>query len=158
MKAKNKLEKELKGLRRSFFVAFRGIKSCILTERNMRIHLTVTTFVLLFSPFYDFSRTEYCLLALAIGSVIGMEIINTSIETIIDMCAPAYSPAAKAAKDLAAGGVLVSALAAATIGILLFWDMEAFYRIYSFFAAYPLAIAGVAALLVTGLVFIFEKK
>lgn len=154
---KTKFEKEIKGLRRSFYFALRGIKSCVQTERNMRIHITVTVFVMIFSTFYEFTRGEICLLLLVIGSVMGMEIINTSIETVIDMCAPAYSSAAKIAKDLAAGAVLIASITAVIIGIVLFWDITAFREIFDYFIETPLMLAGILALLAASLLFIFKK-
>lgn len=124
----------------------------------MRIHLTVMVFVLIFSAFYDFSPAEYALLILAIGSVIGMEVANTAIETVVDMFAVSYSSAAKLAKDLAAGAVLLSAAAAMGIGIILFWDIPTFVFIYTFFIGHPMAFAGLILLFFAGIMFIFKKN
>lgn len=146
------------GLRRSFYVAFRGIKSCIQTERNMRIHLTITTFVLLFSIFYNFSKLEYCLIIMAIGSVTSMEVANTSIETVVDMFASSYSTAAKIAKDLAAGAVLVLSISALAVGIMLFWDIPTFILIYEFFLGNIIALIALVLLLIISMMFIFKKN
>src|SRR5574344_356004 len=100
-----KSDNKLKSLRNSFANALRGLESCILSERNMRIHIVISFFVLLFAPFYHFSKAEFCLLCIAIAMVIGAEMLNTAIEEVVDMIAKSYSGHAKRAKDIAAGGV-----------------------------------------------------
>ena len=70
--------------------------------------------------FYGISRTEWCLVAFAIGSVLAAEAFNTAIETLADALEPAQNPGVGRAKDLAAGGVLLTSLAAAVAGLIIF--------------------------------------
>lgn len=56
----------------------------------------------------------------AIGSVLAAEAFNTAIEALCDFASPAYQEAIKHTKDLAAGAVLIVAIAAAVVGLLIF--------------------------------------
>jgi diacylglycerol kinase len=105
----------------SFKNAFKGILFCIRNERNMRIHIAVTLIVLTVSVcFYEHTRTQRILLVLTCALVMSLEIVNTAIESLTDKLSPELSPLAKAAKDCAAGAVLVAAIAAVVIGVMLF--------------------------------------
>lgn len=123
----------------------------------MRIHLVTTVFLLLFSPFYHFSKAEYALLFLAIGLVISSELMNTAIEAVVDMISPSYSKGAETAKDIAAGAVFVSALSAAVIGIILYLDFAVLKNILEFFLRYPVSILALIVLVVSGIIFIFHR-
>lgn len=153
---KMKIKKELKGLSKSFNFAFRGIKNCIISERNMRIHIVISIFVLFFSSFYDFSKTDYVLLFLAISSVISCEMMNTAVESIVDLTSPSFNKLAQIAKDIAAGAVFVSAFFAAVIGFILFFDINKFIEIFSFFAENIPLLLLFAVCVVFSLIFIFK--
>lgn len=150
-----KLDKELKGLAKSFTFAFRGIRNCINSERNMRIHITITLFMLMFSVFYDFTEAQYAVLILSSGFVIGSEMMNTAIEAVVDMVSPTYSKMAQVAKDIAAGAVFISALSAFCIGVMFYFDIDIFKKIYLFFITEPVFIPILIFLIVTAVFFIF---
>lgn len=145
----------MKALIKSFSFAFKGIAYCIKNERNMRIHLTTAIYVFLLSGFFELSRTEYMLLIIVSACVIAMEIINTSIETIVNLLTQHYDHLAKIAKDAAAGAVLVSALAAVIVGVIIFWDIPSFIRMYEFFAGHWWAAVLLAVSVVLAVLFIF---
>ncbi|PIZ47085.1 hypothetical protein COY29_05695, partial [Candidatus Woesebacteria bacterium CG_4_10_14_0_2_um_filter_39_14] len=63
---------------------------------------------------------EWAILTITIGLVLISEFINTSLEQIVDLVSPEKQEKAKIAKDVAAAGVLVSAIVAVLIGALLF--------------------------------------
>lgn len=104
----------------SFGHAFRGIRMVFGSEINMMIHLAVATLVIAFGILLQISLIEWLICILCFGLVISAEMFNTSIETFIDMVSPEHHPLAGKAKDIAAGAVLVSAIAAATIGLIIF--------------------------------------
>ncbi len=135
------MNKFLKG----FYYAAVGIVSCIRTERNMRVHLCFTFYVLLLMPFYGFTRGEKAAVFLCIGAVMAAEAFNTAIEAVVDMTCKGKHPLAKLAKDAAAGAVLLFALAAAAVGIVLYIDTEPLSEAIGWFLAYPAAIAGLIA-------------
>lgn len=123
----------IKKLGMSFVYAFRGIAYCLRHERNIRIHLVALVYVLYFSSFYSLSKTEYAVLVLTCAVVIGFELLNTAIEVVIDKVSPKFSVFAMMGKDIAAGGVLIAAIGAVSVGLILFWDIAIFKEIYIYF-------------------------
>ncbi|MFC5542107.1 diacylglycerol kinase family protein [Ureibacillus suwonensis] len=104
---------------RSFRFAFEGIYLAT-KERNMRIHLTCALIAIIAGLLSKLSVTEWLVLIITIALVIGMEMVNTAIENVVDLVSPEYHPLAKAAKDVAAGAVLVFAIASICIGMIIF--------------------------------------
>ncbi|QUH26900.1 diacylglycerol kinase [Serpentinicella alkaliphila] len=105
----------------SFNYAFEGIIYALKTQRNMKIHFIVTVFVLVASLFFNFSKVEIILLLLTITLVLIAEMINTSIESTIDLITDQYNIFAKIAKNVAAGAVLIAALNAVVVAYLIFF-------------------------------------
>lgn len=140
---------------KSFKYAFKGVTSSILYERNMRIHMCAAFYVLIFMQFYDLSASEKAIIFLTIGSVISLEIINTAIEAVVDLCSPDYHPLAKKAKDLSAGAVLISAMISVLVAFEFFWDISTFQRIYSYFIDHILLLIGLIISLIIWILFIF---
>jgi diacylglycerol kinase len=97
----------------------------------MRVHCCAAFYVLIFMPFYGFSTAEKALIFLTIGSVISAEAFNTAIESAVDLVTSEKRPLAKLAKDAAAGAVLITAAAAAAVGIAMFWDTEIIGEIFT---------------------------
>lgn len=122
-------------LLKSFQYAINGIAFCVRHERNMRIHIVAMLYVAFFSQFYDLMRSEIILLIITCALVMITELVNTSIEVIIDKVSPNYSPLAKISKDIAAGAVLLSAISAVIVGLVLFWDLERFKLIWEYFTS-----------------------
>lgn len=115
---------------RSFRFAVRGIGYALKHERNLRIHFSVTAFVLYFTiRYYNLSETQYAVLFLAIGLVIVCEMLNTALEKTVDLANPDYNRLAKISKDVAAGAVLTATATAAVIGGLLLWKPDSLLRI-----------------------------
>jgi diacylglycerol kinase len=109
-----------KKLINSFKYAFIGIWSCYKSERNMKIHIAVTILVILFGIFLKISIHEWITCIVCFAMVIGAEMFNTAIETVVDIAMPKKDERAKKAKDVAAGGVLVFAIGSAIIGSIIF--------------------------------------
>jgi len=152
MKYSNYLTKIIK----SFSYAFSGIGYCIKNEINMRFHIVATIFVIILSKFYDFSKAELIVLFLTISLVMGFEIINTSIETLVNMVSPEYNNLAKITKDAAAGAVLVSAIFAFFIAFLLFWDLDVFKKIFIYYSENIANLCGVILIIIISYLFIFK--
>jgi diacylglycerol kinase len=105
---------------KSFKYAFNGIKEFIITEHNARIHLTATIAVTIASFIFHISTQEAVMVAIAIGMVWTAEMFNTCIEKIMDFISAEKHPAIKSIKDIAAGAVLITSLAAFVIGLIIF--------------------------------------
>lgn len=148
----------LKRVGKSFFCAFRGIVYCVRHERNLRFHLVAVLYVLYFSTFYGFSRAEYAVLALVCAFVIAAELMNTALEVVIDKISPRFNVFAMIGKDIAAGAVLVSAIAAVIVGVILFWDIPTFVRIFDFFISGWLPPLFLFVSAVLSFLFIFSAK
>jgi undecaprenol kinase/diacylglycerol kinase (ATP) len=71
--------------------------------------------------YFQIKRIEWIILVISIALVMAMEMVNTAIEAIVDLVSPNYHPLAKVAKDVAAGCVLVTAIASVIVGVLLFY-------------------------------------
>ncbi len=88
--------------------------------RNFRVELTVALLVLIAGWRLEVSAGEWALLVLCIFWVLGMEAVNTAVETLADRVSRERDPLIGQAKDLAAAGVLLSAMGAAVIGLIVF--------------------------------------
>lgn len=104
----------------SFVYAFNGIKILISEEHNARIHLLAATAAIAAGFYFGISPTEWIAIVFAIGLVIALEIVNSSIENMADFISPQKHHAIKRVKDLAAAAVLVAAMTAGIIGLIIF--------------------------------------
>lgn len=105
---------------RSFGYAWQGIRHCIGKEQNLSFHLLAATVAIGLGVWLHISRTEWMAITLCIGLVIAAELFNSAIERVVDLTSPHPHPLAGQAKDIAAGAVLVCAVAAAIVGALVF--------------------------------------
>jgi diacylglycerol kinase (ATP) len=90
------------------------------TQANARIHAVFTVFVVIAGFASGISRLEWCAIVGVIGLVWTAEGVNTAIEAVVDLASPDMHPLAGKAKDVAAGAVLLAALAAVVVGLLVF--------------------------------------
>lgn len=105
---------------KSLGYAISGIIQCIQKERNIKIHLVFMFLVIICGFLFRLSITEWLVCILLFGLVISLELVNTAIEAVVDLCTQEYHPLAKIAKDTAAGAVLISAIASVVIGLIIF--------------------------------------
>lgn len=112
----------VKKLLDSFNYAIEGILYSVRTQRNMRIHMIATLLVLTACFMYDISKIELLIITITITMVIAAELINTAIESAIDVTTNYYHPLAKVAKNTSAGAVLVTAINAVLVGYIIFWE------------------------------------
>jgi diacylglycerol kinase (ATP) len=97
----------------SFKYAWAGITYGFHTQRNFRIHLSVCALAIALSIFLNLSPVEIAIIGITSGLVLALELLNTAIESLVDLTVKqTYHELAKIAKDCAAGAVLVSALVA----------------------------------------------
>jgi diacylglycerol kinase (ATP) len=105
----------------SFKYAWSGVRYAFITQRNFRIHTIIGTLAISLSVFLQLRPDEIAVICLTSGLVMTLELLNTAIESVVDLTVKqSYHELAKIAKDCAAGAVLVSALASVLIaGVLL---------------------------------------
>jgi diacylglycerol kinase len=104
---------------RSFHFAFAGLAYLFRSQRNARIHAIVGAAACGLALYLHISRAEWAVLVFTIALVLILEGLNTAIEAAIDLASPNIHPLAKAAKDLAAGMVLIGAIASVAVGALI---------------------------------------
>lgn len=104
--------------------AVNGIIYSATTQRNVRIELVLAVIVMILSLFYGLNTTEFLCLVFAVFFVIFAEMINTAIETVVDLFVDVYHPKAKIAKDVAAGAVVLAACNALVVAYFIFFKAE----------------------------------
>ena len=120
MNEKKKFEIKSKKLMNSFKYAIQGILSSFKNERNMKIHVFIMILVISAGIILKINKYEWIVCILCFAIVIGGELFNTAIETVVDMVMPYKNEKAKLAKDVSAGAVLILAMGAAICGLIIF--------------------------------------
>lgn len=105
----------------SFRYAFEGLIAAFKQEPNLKFHFLAGLLVIVLGLILNISPTDWVVILILIGFVIAVELTNTAIEAVVDGFTKESHPAAKIAKDISAGAVLVASLTAALVGGLIFW-------------------------------------
>ena len=126
-KKKDRRRRHRTPLYKSFGFAIRGIWICLKTERNIRIHCLAAVLVVIFGAWLKISVTEWLACLGLFGMIMGLELMNTAVEAVVDLVTEEYRPLAEKAKDVAAGAVLIAAFFAATMGYIIFLPKLALY-------------------------------
>lgn len=106
---------------KSFGYALRGLGFMLKSQHNAWIHLGVTIGVIVTGFVLQILAEDWRWIVLAIALVWVAEIVNTAFEHLCNVVQPEFHVSVKTAKDVAAGAVLVAAIAAAIIGVMVFW-------------------------------------
>lgn len=104
----------------SFKYAFEGLISAFKEEPNLKFHFLAGILIIILGLVLQISKTDWITLIILIGFVIAVELTNTAVEVVVDGLTQDQHPAAKVAKDISAGAVLVASVTAAVAGILIF--------------------------------------
>jgi diacylglycerol kinase len=105
----------------SFYHAYSGVISGFESQRNLRIHVVAGLAAIVLGFVLRIELYSWIALSLAIGLVLTVEFANTALEHVVDLATEnTYHPAAKAAKDTAAGAVLVASITALVTGAFIF--------------------------------------
>ncbi len=105
---------------RSFGYALCGIANVIATERNIKIHVVAAVVALVACAVLQCTPTEWLFVIVMVGLVISAELINSAIESVVNLVSPELHPLAKKAKDVAAGAVLILAIASVAVGLIIY--------------------------------------
>ena len=112
--------KDKKRILNSFKYAIEGIKTALKTEKNLKIHIAIMILVIIAAIILKISIIEWIICIILFGFVVSLELVNTAIETTVDLITLEKNPKAKIAKDVSAGAVLISAITSAIIGLIIF--------------------------------------
>ena len=105
----------------SFKFAAEGILYCVKSQRNMKIHVCAAVLVCILGWLQNLTYERMALLIFAVSLVLVTEMLNTAVETVVNMISLEWNPLAKIAKDVAAGAVLLAASVSLVIGYLVFF-------------------------------------
>lgn len=105
---------------KKFFFAFDGLKAAYRLEQSFRIQLAVSAVIVFVGSVLGLAKIEWLFLITAIGVVLSLELLNAMIEKTLDLLHPARHDSVKLIKDVSAAAVLISSLAAAIVGLLVF--------------------------------------
>lgn len=108
------------GLLKSFCCAFNGTGILFARERNAQIHLVIFCVVVAAGFFFSLTALEWMIIVIVSGLVFAAEAMNTSIEILADVVSPERHPQIKLVKDIAAGAVLLTTIAAVVVGFIVF--------------------------------------
>ena len=114
------MDEAAKGLIKSFGYAFKGLWILFSTQRNAVIHLCLMGLAVILGVLLKISFTEWAIIVLSSGMVMAAESFNTALEKLSDTIHPERNKEIGSAKDIAAGSVLITAIAALVVGIIIF--------------------------------------
>lgn len=104
----------------SFKYAFSGLKYGIINTKNLHIDFVFAILVIICGFVFQISVIEWLIILLCFALVMSLELMNTALETVVDLASPDIHPLAKIGKDVAAGAVLMAAIMTAIIGFIIF--------------------------------------
>ena len=108
------------GFRKSFLFAIQGFRTAIATERNIKVMLAVGACAIVAGLTLQLDLLSWAIVLLCCGVVIMAELMNTAVETVVDLVSPEFHPLAGRAKDIAAAAVWVLSVIVAIVGVLVF--------------------------------------
>jgi diacylglycerol kinase len=110
----------MKRFLKGFYFAFNGIKYSFKTQLNFKIHAFLAALALILSYVLQIAIREFIWIIAAISLVFIVELINTAIETLVDLVSSELNPKAGLIKDISAAAVLISAIFAFLVGCFIF--------------------------------------
>lgn len=105
---------------RSFLFAIQGFRTAVKQERNIKVMLSGGALAVVLGLVLRIDLISWAVLFLSCGVVISAELLNTSIEAIVDLVSPEFHPLAGRAKDIAAAAVWILCVLVALVGIVIF--------------------------------------
>lgn len=75
-----------------FRYAIEGILTGIRQEQNMKMHCIMTVLVVLAGFFFEISKIEWCICLLLCGLIMALELVNTSVEAVVDLVTEERKP------------------------------------------------------------------
>lgn len=104
----------------SFTYAFSGLMHAVTTQPNFVVHLIISSVVVIAGFYFGITNLEWMVVVMTIGLGLAIELVNTSIESAVDLVTKKWRRLAKIAKDTASAAMLVYAMSAVVIGLIIF--------------------------------------
>ncbi|MDD6650712.1 MAG: diacylglycerol kinase family protein [Eggerthellales bacterium] len=105
---------------KNFGYSFAGIAQAFKTGTNIRIQSAVGVLAIVLGFVFGITPEQWLAVVICIGLVLGGECFNSALEAVVDLASPEYHDLAKAAKDMAAGAVMIFAAASFVVGCIIF--------------------------------------
>jgi diacylglycerol kinase (ATP) len=106
--------------KRSFLFALQGLRTALATERNIKIMFFGAAFAIVAGIVLRIDALSWAVVIVCCGAVLVTELINTAIETVVDLVSPEFHPLAGRAKDIAAAASWLISLTAAVAGSIVY--------------------------------------
>lgn len=100
--------------------ALKGISYAFTTQRNLKIHLVFAIIAVVLGFVLNVSEAAWLAIVICIASVTSLEVVNTGIESVVDMASPEWHELAMRAKDCAAGAVLLASIASLVVACIVY--------------------------------------
>lgn len=110
----------MKAFLKSFLYALQGIWSGFADQRSLKVQIAVAIIVIGAGFYVSITPVEWCIILICIGLVIGLEMLNSAIENLVDLVTLERKPLAGRIKDIAAGAVLIVSFTSVIIGVIIF--------------------------------------
>ncbi|WP_130812025.1 diacylglycerol kinase family protein [Olsenella sp. Marseille-P4559] len=106
--------------RKSFLFAIQGFRTAVRTERNIKVMIAGGIAAIVAGLIVGFDAVSWAVVLVCCGVVISAELLNTAVETVVDLVSPEFHPLAGRAKDIAAAAVWILSMLVAVVGIIVF--------------------------------------
>ncbi len=107
-------------VRKSFHYARQGLRSAFANERNIKIILFIGVLAVLAGFIIGLDLIEWAIVLLCCGAVVTAELLNTAIESVVDLVSPEFHPLAGRAKDISASAVWIISITSAIVGLCVY--------------------------------------
>ena len=108
------------GFRKSFLFAMQGFRTAVTTERNIKVMLAAGALAVATGLVVGLDPLSWAVVLLCCAVVIMAELLNTAVETVVDLVSPEFHPLAGRAKDIAAAAVWFLSAVVAVVGLIVF--------------------------------------
>lgn len=105
---------------RRFKYAYDGFNAILKKDQNFLLHILAGFITIIMGFIFNLNKYEWMFILLAIGLVLSLEAVNTSIEFVVDLVTTDYHVYAKHAKDIAAFSVVIVSVISLCIGLIVF--------------------------------------
>jgi diacylglycerol kinase len=150
------MKSDLRRFGRGFVYAWNGLAAAVYEERNIRFHLCAAAYAYAAVYMTELDATGAALVSLCVFAVIAMELMNSAVERAVNKPDDTHWWSAGAAKDMAAGGVLMMAVGAVCVGVSLFGNRTALQKIWHGICATPITLGLTLLSFVAAYFFIFH--
>ena len=105
---------------KSFGYAFKGMLLLLKTESSIQIQFVLALLVTAAGFYFEISTTEWIFQVLTIAIVMSIEGLNTALEKLSDFIQPDFEPKIGFIKDISAGTVFFTAIAAFVVALIIY--------------------------------------